>query len=170
FFGAASGMDSRHEAYQLVMDAARFADSHHFKAIWTPERHFHEFGGLYPNPSVLSAALASITHHIELRSGSVVAPLHDSIRMAEEWALVDNLSQGRVGLAFASGWNSNDSALAPENYANRKTVMLEKLKQLRTLWSGDSLPRVNGDGKTVELSIYPRPVRTELPIWLTSAG
>ena len=170
FFGAASGMDSRHEAYQLVMDAARFADSHHFKAIWTPERHFHEFGGLYPNPSVLSAALASITHHIELRSGSVVAPLHDSIRMAEEWALVDNLSQGRVGLAFASGWNSNDFALAPENYANRKTVMLEKLKQLRTLWSGDSLPRVNGDGKTVELSIYPRPVRTELPIWLTSAG
>lgn len=170
FFGSASGLESRSDSYNLVLDAARYADQNRFKAIWTPERHFHEFGGLYPNPSVLSAALAAITKNVELRSGSVVAPLHDSLRLTEEWALVDNLSQGRVGLAFASGWNSNDFALAPENYSDRKSVMLEKLEELRTLWSGGKISRLNGEGQTVELGVFPRPIRADLPIWLTSAG
>ncbi|HDJ1441448.1 TPA: amino acid adenylation domain-containing protein [Serratia rubidaea] len=170
FFGAATNNERRQEGYQLVMDAARYADAHGFKAVWTPERHFHAFGGLYPNPSVMSAALASVTQRVELRCGSVVAPLHDSLRLAEEWALVDNLSAGRVGLAFASGWNTNDFALAPDSYPQRKTVMLKKLKELRTLWQGGSLRRVNGSGQEVDLTVYPSPVRSELPIWFTSSG
>ena len=68
-----------------------------FKAVWTPERHFHAFGGLYPNPAVTSAAVAAITTRVRVRAGSVVLPLHNPIRVAEEWAVVDNLSQGRVG-------------------------------------------------------------------------
>ncbi|MEQ1963770.1 amino acid adenylation domain-containing protein [Xenorhabdus khoisanae] len=170
FFGAAANNEQRREEYKLVMDAARYADTNGFKAVWTPERHFHEFGGLYPNPSVMSAALSTITQHVELRCGSVVAPLHDSLRLAEEWSLVDNLSDGRIGLAFASGWNTNDFALAPDNYQQRKTVMLDKLKELRTLWQGDSLQRVNGDGKEISLKIYPSPIQRQLPIWFTSSG
>ena len=41
------------DKYQLVIDATRFADNRGFSAVWTPERHFHRFGGLYPNPAVL---------------------------------------------------------------------------------------------------------------------
>ncbi|MBI6135787.1 MULTISPECIES: non-ribosomal peptide synthetase [Serratia] len=170
FFGAATNNERRQEGYQLVMDAARYADANGFKAVWTPERHFHAFGGLYPNPSVMSAALASVTQRVELRCGSVVAPLHDSLRLAEEWALVDNLSAGRVGLAFASGWNTNDFALAPDSYPQRKTVMLKKLKELRSLWQGGSLRRVNGSGQEIELTVYPSPVQRDLPIWFTSSG
>ncbi|WP_434462311.1 amino acid adenylation domain-containing protein [Serratia plymuthica] len=170
FFGAAANNERRHEGYQLVLDAARYADSHGFKAVWTPERHFHAFGGLYPNPSVMSAALATVTKRVELRCGSVVAPLHDSLRLAEEWSLVDNLSSGRVGLAFASGWNTNDFALAPDNYPARKAVMLQKLQELRTLWQGGCLHRLNGDGKEVSLMAYPSPVQPQLPIWFTSSG
>lgn len=169
FFGAANN-ERRHESYQLVLDVARYADNHGFKAIWTPERHFHAFGGLYPNPSIMSAALATITKQVELRCGSVVAPLHDSLRLAEEWSLVDNLSAGRVGLALASGWNTNDFALAPDNYQTRKAVMLQKLQELRTLWQGGHLKRTNGDGKEVNLTVYPSPVQSQLPIWFTSSG
>ena len=43
--------------YQLMLDAARFADQHGFAAVWTPERHFAAFGGPYPNPSVTGAAM-----------------------------------------------------------------------------------------------------------------
>ena len=82
------------EKYQLILDSAKFADAHGFTAIWLPERHFHAHGGFSPNPSVLAAALARETQQLQLRGGSVVLPLHHPVRVAEEWALVDNLSQG----------------------------------------------------------------------------
>jgi len=170
FFGAATGDAERHNGYQLVMDAARFGDEHGFTAVWTPERHFHEFGGLYPNPSVLSAAIASTTQRIDLRCGSVVSPLHNSIRIAEEWSLVDNLSQGRVGLAFASGWNANDFVLSPDSYSQRKEVMTKQLDEFRSLWRGETVQRINGNGDQVDVRIYPSPVQDEPPVWFTAAG
>lgn len=170
FFFAASAGVSHREGYQLVLDAARYADTHGFEAVWTPERHFHAFGGLYPNPSVMSAALATITDRIALRCGSVVSPLHDAVRIAEEWSLVDNLSDGRVGLAFAAGWNSNDFVLRPENFPVRKERMTEQLEEFRKLWRGEPVQRVGGSGETVDVRIFPQPVQDEPPIWLTSVG
>ncbi|CAM3395121.1 LLM class flavin-dependent oxidoreductase [Stackebrandtia soli] len=61
------------DRYSLLLDGACFADEHEFTAVWTPERHFHPFGGLYPNPAVVSAALAMSTRRIAIRAGSVVA-------------------------------------------------------------------------------------------------
>jgi natural product biosynthesis luciferase-like monooxygenase protein len=151
------------------MEGARFADANGFSAVWTPERHFHLFGGLFPNPSVLSAAIAAATERISIRAGSVVLPLHDPLRVAEEWSVVDNLSGGRVGVSFASGWQPDDFVLAPGEYAERKQGMMNRIKEVRRLWRGDKLRRVNGAGQEVEVGVYPRPVQQELPIWVTSA-
>ncbi len=161
---------AENEKYKLLLDSAQFADREGFKAVWTPERHFHDFGGLYPNPSVTSAALAVLTKQIEIRSGSVVSPLHDVIRIAEEWSVVDNLSNGRIGLSFASGWNPDDFVLAKGSYSDRHQTMYEQIDQLKSLWRGESIKRVNGAGKEVEVRIFPNPVQQEIPIWVTSAG
>ncbi|MEV7214669.1 amino acid adenylation domain-containing protein [Kitasatospora cineracea] len=170
FFFAASAGTSRQDGYRLVLEATKFADRHGFEAVWTPERHFHSFGGLYPNPSVMSAALATVTDRIALRCGSVVAPLHDTVRIAEEWSLVDNLSGGRVGLAFAAGWNSNDFVLRPEAFPGRKQRMTEQLDEFRKLWRGEQVLRTGGSGEPVDVRIHPAPVQAEPPIWLTSVG
>lgn len=158
------------EKYKLVLEASEYADRKGFHAIWTPERHFHEFGGLYPNPSVLSAALAVRTKDIRIRSGSVVSPLHDVVRIAEEWSVVDNLSGGRVAISFASGWNPDDFVLAPGSFKQRQEQMFRQIQDLRTLWKGQTLLRKNGLDQEVEIKIYPRPVQEELPVWVTSAG
>lgn len=157
------------QAYHLMLDGARFADRNGFSAVWTPERHFHEFGGLYPNPSVTGAAIAAITEHVDVRAGSVVIPLHDSLRVAEEWSVIDNLSGGRIGISLASGWQANDFVLAPDNYADRKKIMLDQLGELRRLWRGGSLRRRNGAGGETDVRIFPRPLTAELPVWVTSA-
>jgi len=160
---------SEAEKYHVVLEAARFADQHGFDAIWTPERHFHPFGGIYSSPSALMAGLATITNQIRLRAGSVVLPLQDPLRVAEEWAVVDNLSGGRVDLAFASGWNPNDFALAPENHDRLREVWLERIPQVQRLWRGETIERVNGKGEKVDLRIYPQPLQRELPVWLTAS-
>ncbi len=156
--------------YDLMLEAGRFGDANGFTAIWTPERHFHAFGGPYPNPAVTSAALAVATSRIQIRAGSCVVPLHHPVRVAEEWAVVDNLSGGRVGISFASGWQPDDFLLAPDNYRSNKRVMMDALAQVRALWRGESVSFANGMGKDVAIVTQPRPVQDELPYWLTAAG
>jgi natural product biosynthesis luciferase-like monooxygenase protein len=158
------------EHYRLLLEGARFADKHGFVAVWTPERHFHAFGGLYPNPAVTSAALAMVTEHVQLRAGSCVSPLHSPLRIAEEWSLVDNLSNGRAGVSFASGWQPNDFAIRPDSYARRKEQMFEDIETVRRLWRGEKITFKNGTGKEVGVSTLPRPVQKDLPIWVTAAG
>ncbi|HEX8337748.1 MAG TPA: MupA/Atu3671 family FMN-dependent luciferase-like monooxygenase, partial [Pyrinomonadaceae bacterium] len=156
--------------YQLLIEGAKFADENGFAAVWTPERHFHPFGGLYPNPSVTSAAIAAVTSRVQIRAGSVVIPLHDPVRVAEEWSVVDNLSGGRAAVSFASGWNPGDFVFEPDSYEKRHEVMYRKIETVRRLWRGESVERVGGGGREVELRIHPRPVQPELPVWITAAG
>jgi natural product biosynthesis luciferase-like monooxygenase protein len=169
FFSDQGGLVSRSK-YHLLLESARFADQHGFTAIWTPERHFQDFGGLYPNPSVLGAALAMITQRLQIRAGSVALPLHHPIRVAEEWAVVDNLSDGRVGVAFASGWHPRDFVLAPAAYEQRKAQMFEQIQTIRRLWAGDTISLPGGTGEPMEIRSLPRPIQHRLPIWITSSG
>ncbi|HEY0601332.1 MAG TPA: MupA/Atu3671 family FMN-dependent luciferase-like monooxygenase, partial [Herpetosiphonaceae bacterium] len=170
FYFASDDSGVRGDKYRLLIEGAKFADQHGFTAVWTPERHFHEFGGLYPNPAITSAALATITQHVQLRAGSVVMPLHDPIRVAEEWSVVDNISKGRVGIAFASGWHANDFVFFPERYRDRKQATADGLAAVQKLWRGESLTVQSGAGNPIDVKIFPRPVQSELPIWITAAG
>ncbi|MEV4331745.1 amino acid adenylation domain-containing protein [Streptomyces sp. NPDC049597] len=158
------------DKYALIMEAAEFADRHGFHALWFPERHFNSFGALFPNPSVLAAALAARTDRIRLHAGSVVLPLHHPVRVAEEWSVVDNLSGGRAGLCFASGWHATDFALAPENFGRHRDVMYERLEDVRRLWSGQPLPVTAGDGTRTEVRLHPRPVQAEPPLYVAVVG
>jgi natural product biosynthesis luciferase-like monooxygenase protein len=171
YFASDEGGASADDKRRLLFESARFADSHGFSAVWAPERHFHAFGGLSPNPSVTAAALAAVTENVRIRSGSVVVPLHHPARVVEEWSLVDLLSGGRVDLGIASGWFPNDFVLAqPGAYERRGELVFERVNELRSLWAGESFEAVNALGDTVHLRTMPRPVQRELPIWITAAG
>ncbi|MFD0307010.1 MupA/Atu3671 family FMN-dependent luciferase-like monooxygenase [Streptomyces sp. NPDC127119] len=153
--------------YRFVFDAARYADENGFTAIWTPERHFHRFGGLYPNPSVLGAALAGATQRLGIRAGSVVLPLHSPIRVAEEWAVVDNLSHGRAGIALATGFSPVDFAINPDGWQDRRQRTFDAVDTIRELWEGAPVSAQDALGNYVELELHPQPVQPQLPIWLT---
>ena len=170
FFFSADGSTRSSDKYGLLLDAARLADRGGLAAVWTPERHFQDFGGLYPNPSVLGAALAIATERLEIRAGSVVLPLHHPVRVAEEWAVVDNLSGGRAAISCASGWHPSDFALRAGTWEERKEVMFRDLETIRRLWRGEAVSHAGGDGREYRLRSLPRPVRQELPVWVTTSG
>ncbi|MCA1568671.1 MAG: LLM class flavin-dependent oxidoreductase [Acidobacteria bacterium] len=167
FFFSDDGSKDEPDKYRLLIECAKFADANSFSAVWTPERHFQDFGGLYPNPSVLAAALAMITERVELRAGSVVVPLHNPVRIAEEWSVVDNLSRGRVAVSFASGWHPLDFVLAPESYPDRRERLFQNVRTIQDLWAGGSLALKGVDGGEVKVRIVPRPIQPRLPTWIT---
>src|SRR5882757_2910542 len=170
FYFAADAVASAGGKYRLLLEGAKYADEHYFSAVWTPERHFHPFGGLYPNAALTGAAVAAVTRRIGIRAGSVVLPLHNPIRVAEEWSVVDNLSNGRVGLSFASGWHARDFALQPENYKNRRELMASGIETVKALWRGEAVTAVGGDGRPVEVKTYPPPVQREPKLWVTASS
>lgn len=170
FFSAEAGdADDTRAAYEFVLDACRTADRAGLTSVWIPERHFHRFGGLFPNPSVMAAAIAAVTRNVRIRAGSVVLPLHDPLRVREEWAVVDQMSGGRVDLAFASGWDANSYALRPELYAARKRAVLDGVDEFQRLWRGEAARRRNGHDQEVEITPLPVPQQRMPGLWLTVA-
>lgn len=159
------------DKYRSLLEGAQFADKNGFCAVWTPERHFHAFGGPYPNPSVTGAAVAAVTKNLAVRAGSCVAPLHHTARIAEEWAVIDNLTDGRTGLAIASGWQPDDFVLRPENTPpNNKPAMFDAIRDLRKLWAGETVEFARANGEMHGVVTQPRPVSKKLNIWVTTAG
>lgn len=169
YFGNADNSNAE-DKYHLLLEGAKYADNNGYKAVWTPERHFHEFGGLYPSPALMGAALAVLTKNIAIRAGSVVLPLHHPLRVAEEWSVIDNLSGGRVGIACASGWHAGDFVLSPGEYSNRHENMYKMIDTVQRLWKGEQLEFPDGNNVMKKTKVFPSPRQKELPVWLTSAN
>ena len=158
------------DGYNLLLDVARFADEQGFSSVWLPERHFTPLGGAYPAPAILHGALAMCTKRVRLHAGSVVAPLHHPVRIAEDWAVVDRLSNGRAGFSLATGWHPDDFALAPERYADRQAELHRTLHTVRALWRGEPWVGSNGLGEQTSVTTLPRPIQSECPVWITAAA
>lgn len=115
------------------------------------------------------AAVAAVTDRIAVRAGSVVAPLHHILRIAEEWAVVDLLSGGRAGISLASGWRLADFVLRPGARDDRRAATEAAFDELRRLWRGEAITVPSEDGP-VEVRSHPLPAAGPLPMWLSTGG
>jgi phthiocerol/phenolphthiocerol synthesis type-I polyketide synthase E len=170
FFFSEDDSTQQGSKYEFLKRCVEFCDTAGYHAVWVPERHFHEFGGQYPSPSLLSAAIATMTKHLKLRAGSVVLPLNHPARVAEEWAMVDQLSDGRAGISIASGWVPEDFILSSKSFVERRELMFDNLATIRKLWNGEAVDFRDADGRMVSTRTYPSPVQAEIPVWVTAAG
>ncbi len=159
---------SYRKRYQFILDTARRLDRAGFNAVLTPERHFQEFGGSFPNPCVLAAAIAAVTERIKIRCGSVVVPLHHPVRIAEEWAMVDQISGGRAEMTYATGWHRADFLFSPAAYDNRREITYESIRIIERLWRGESVEFPGPTGTATPVRSFPTTYRAGVPLpgWL----
>ncbi|MGC0787516.1 MupA/Atu3671 family FMN-dependent luciferase-like monooxygenase [Pantoea agglomerans] len=169
FFSGEASEQASENIYSLVMRAAKFADDNGFEAIWVPERHFHSFGGLFPSPAIIASAIAATTKRLHIRAGSVVLPMHNPVNVVEEWSVIDNISNGRVGLSVAPGFHPSDFLLKPENYLQRRDIFRQNIQDIMTLWRGDTFIAPDGLGRDTRVLTLPRPLQKALPLWLTAS-
>jgi alkanesulfonate monooxygenase SsuD/methylene tetrahydromethanopterin reductase-like flavin-dependent oxidoreductase (luciferase family) len=125
---------SMHERYSAAIDMAEWADGLGFMMVVLSEHHGSPDGYL-PSPLPMVAAMAARTKNIRFRIGAMITSFHDPLRLAEDLAVVDNISGGRVDLVITNGYVAEEFAMfdRPLNErAKRTTEMVHALKAAQT--------------------------------------
>lgn len=134
-----------------------------FSTVWLTEHHFSPYGGTLPNPAVLGAAIASRTRRIRIGTAVTVLPLHNPLLVAEDFAMLDVLSGGRLDFGIGRGSVQVEFQEFGVDYAESAQAMVEAIDVILNVWTSDVFSR---DGhKTIEL--LPKPVqRPHPPVWV----
>jgi probable F420-dependent oxidoreductase len=152
--------------YRDTLELVRLAERLGFDSAWVSEHHGSSDGYL-PSQLAILAAFAAVTERIELGTGVILAPLHDPVRLAEDAAVVDQLSGGRVILGLGNGWREEEFRVFGANRAQRGERTEETIEVLRRAWTGR---RFSFEGRTLRydrVKVTPTPVRPGgLPIVL----
>jgi probable F420-dependent oxidoreductase len=153
---------SFHQEYRDYIELARAVEEAGLDSAWVSEHHFAEDGYL-PSLLPLLAAFAAVTERIELGTGVVLAPFHDPIRLAEDYAVVDQISGGRVICGLGIGWREEEFRAFDIDTSSRTRRLREIVEILKLSWSEE---RFDYDGKYYKYSsiaVTPKPAR-QIPV------
>ena len=147
--------------FDVMCAQASLAEALGFDVLWAHEH--HSGGTMYPSPLMTLAALAGVTARIELGTNMLLLPLHHPLRVAEDAAMVDVLSGGRLRLGVSAGYSPADLqafAVAPDARARR---MREGLALIRAVWSGAPVSLDTELCRLRDFTLHPRPIRQPMP-------
>lgn len=153
------------ELYGEILDFAAYTEQLGFEGAWVPEHHAAD-DGYMPSPLVALAAIAARTKTLKLGSGIALAPLYHPVRFAEECAVLDILSNGRLEMAVAIGYRRREADGYGVDFTKRGARTDEFLEIVTRLWAGET---VTFDGKHFTLKdarIAPPPPRGRIPLFL----
>jgi alkanesulfonate monooxygenase SsuD/methylene tetrahydromethanopterin reductase-like flavin-dependent oxidoreductase (luciferase family) len=111
--------------YARMLEQIVRVDELGYTTAWLTEHHFAPYGGTLPNPAVLGAAIAARTRSIRIGSAVTVLPLHNPLLVAEDFAMLDVISGGRVDFAIGRGSVLAEFAEFGVDYAYGREVMEE---------------------------------------------
>ncbi len=151
-----------------IADEALYADQLGMHSAWIGEHHFNSLGVL-SCPDLVLSYIAARTQRIRLAPAVTVLPLHHPIRVAEQWATLDLLSNGRVDFAAGRGYDSREYAPFGVDFAGNQAIFEEGMELVRRLWSADG--RISHHGKYYsfdDVRITPKPVQRPLPAYVAS--
>jgi alkanesulfonate monooxygenase SsuD/methylene tetrahydromethanopterin reductase-like flavin-dependent oxidoreductase (luciferase family) len=124
-------------------------------AVWLSEHHFFDDGYL-PQCWTLAAAIAARTSRLRIGTAVALLPLHSSLETAEQVALVDALSGGRVEPGFGVGYRKPEYLAFGGDFKHRYSVFAQRIRELRQLW---------GEEPGAYRVVTPGPVQRPVPMW-----
>jgi probable F420-dependent oxidoreductase len=131
------------QEYREILDLVRLAETLGFDSAWTSEHHGSGDGYL-PSLLVMLGAFAAATDRIRLGTGVILTPFHDPLRLAEDAAVVDQLSGGRLILGLGLGWREEEFRMFGQPMSERVRRTTEAVEILRRAWTGQ---RFSFDGR-----------------------
>ena len=152
------------ELYKAAIEMAAWGEEHGAISIAVSEHHTSPDGYL-PSPIVLASAMSARTSTIPIMVAALLVPLHDPIRLAEDMAVLDVVSGGRVSYIAGLGYRPEEYAMFGQSMRDRGRRMEASLTALRDAWSGEEFEY---EGRRVRVT--PKPVTPGGPFMLYGGG
>jgi putative FMN-dependent luciferase-like monooxygenase len=127
------------ERYRLATEQILHAERYGFDSAWVAQHHFHEAEGGLPAPLVFLAQVAALSSRIRLGTGIITLPLENPVRVAEDTAVLDLLSGGRLEVGIGTGGTPSSFTAFGLDSANRSEIYDQYLAILRDAWDGRPL-------------------------------
>jgi alkanesulfonate monooxygenase SsuD/methylene tetrahydromethanopterin reductase-like flavin-dependent oxidoreductase (luciferase family) len=143
------------EFYARVLERIEEAERLGIDSVWLTEHHFFEDGYL-PQPMTFAAAIAARTRRMRIGSAIMVAALRPAVDVAEQGAIVDILSNGRLELGLGAGYRIPEFAAFGTDISMRYPLLEQRAAEVRRLWC--------------EGEVMPGPVQDRPPIWIGGRG
>ncbi|HEY3118118.1 MAG TPA: LLM class flavin-dependent oxidoreductase [Chloroflexota bacterium] len=138
-----------------------------FDSLWVNEHHFHQYGGLMPSLPTMLAALSQHTSTARLGTSVVLLPLYNPLHVAEELAMVDLLSDGRLELGVGRGFIIHDYEVMGVPSDDAQDRLMEALDVVRKAWTTQPFSHSGKYYQVNNVSVWPQPVqRPHPPIWI----
>jgi len=170
FFEHPAGGKAEHRVFKEQLDTLRAAEELGFDYIWAPEHHFTEYG-FCASPMLTLAAMASITKRARLGTAVVVLPFNDPVRVAEEGAMVDLMSDGRFELGVGRGFQPVEFRGFGVDQARSHEILDEALQIIERAWTGEAVSFKGVHFQIDQHAVRPRPIqRPHPPIWLAAVN
>jgi len=154
--------------FDAMFAQAALAESLGFDVLWAHEHHSQAM--MYPSPLITAAALASRTARIAVGTNMLLLPLYHPLRVAEDAAMVDVLSGGRLVLGVAAGYARDEFAAFGADLGERGRRMTAGLELIRAAWTQHPLAADGGDFSLRDYDIFPRPLQRPSPPIYVGAG
>ncbi|MEO8425087.1 MAG: LLM class flavin-dependent oxidoreductase, partial [Actinomycetota bacterium] len=122
--------------YRETLELVRLAEALGFDSAWVSEHHGASDGYL-PSLLPMLAAFAAATDRIRLGTGVILTPLHDPLRLAEDAAVVDQLSEGRLTLGLGIAWRPEEFRMFGVPFGERLARTVDTVEILRRAWTGE---------------------------------
>ncbi|MGH2694693.1 MAG: LLM class flavin-dependent oxidoreductase [Actinomycetota bacterium] len=147
-----------HQEYSEVIGLARAVEDAGLDSAWVSEHHFSEDGYL-PSLLPMLAAFATATERIELGTGVVLAPFHDPVRLAEDFAVVDQIAGGRTICGLGIGWREEEFRAFDIDISSRTRRLREITEIMRLAWSEERFDFGGRHYSYSQIAVTPKPAR-----------
>jgi alkanesulfonate monooxygenase SsuD/methylene tetrahydromethanopterin reductase-like flavin-dependent oxidoreductase (luciferase family) len=163
-------LNNRNNARQLA-EQAEVAEQLGFHSFWLPESHFNGEASI-PSPLMLLATIASRTSSLQLGSTSYLLPIRHPLQAAEEVAVLDSLSEGRVILGIGRGFQESMFSAFDIPSKEKRKRFSEVLQTMINAWTGEPITWTTGeDGSRTAVYLAPLPTqKPHPPIWVAAFG
>src|SRR5579862_1015834 len=152
------------EPYDQLMEQIEFADELGYDSIWLTEHHFSEYGRPAV-PAIAGNAIAR-TKQIKVNTAVVVLPFHHPIRVAEDWAVLDQLSKGRVEVGIGRGNQPHEFAGLGVDMSDARERSTEALDIIKRAWTEERFSYNGRYWQIPEVEVLPKPFqKPHPPLW-----
>ena len=160
------------DTYAQILEQIEYGEELGFESVWLAEHHRSEYG-IMPRPAIMAAAIAQRTKRMRIGVGVSILPFSNPVRIAEDWAMVDVLSGGRLDFGTGRGYQPREfeAMRADVNYS--KEVFKEALDIVLGLWAlpdGEFFSYKGDHFDFTDIESLPRPIQKPVPVYIAAVS